>query len=207
MRYKHKPTKYNVYRKSLVVCLYYTIKSIMFRSSKNHFQGIKKHVGVYGIIQTITDFPYKQYIFLVESLNVGVTNAWTYMHHKTQLMFLSLHTRRPVVWFLKNIIYNYVYKKSMPWLRQLVAGLSPRRPGLDPGSVHVGFVVDKVVLGQVFFPSTSVFPCQFQSTGAPLLGKTKKTNHLYHKVAQYASRLGGVRSICCGALLQKKLQL
>jgi hypothetical protein len=28
--------------------------------------------------------------------------------------------------------------------------LSPRRPGFDPGSVHVGFVVDKVALGQVF---------------------------------------------------------
>jgi hypothetical protein len=38
----------------------------------------------------------------------------------------------------------------------------------------VGFVVDKVALGQVFPPSTSVFPCQFHSTGAPLLGKTKK---------------------------------
>jgi hypothetical protein len=25
-----------------------------------------------------------------------------------------------------------------------------RRPGFDPGSVHVGFVVDKVALGQVF---------------------------------------------------------
>jgi hypothetical protein len=37
----------------------------------------------------------------------------------------------------------------------------------------MGFVVDKVALGQVFFPSTSVFPCQFHSTGAPLLGKMK----------------------------------
>jgi hypothetical protein len=32
------------------------------------------------------------------------------------------------------------------WLRSLVAGLSPRRPG----SIHVGFVVDKVAPGQVF---------------------------------------------------------
>jgi hypothetical protein len=32
----------------------------------------------------------------------------------------------------------------------LVAGLPPRRSGFDPGSVHVGFVVDKVALGQVF---------------------------------------------------------
>jgi hypothetical protein len=38
----------------------------------------------------------------------------------------------------------------MPWLRQLVAGLSPWRPGIVLGSVHVGFVVDKVALGQVF---------------------------------------------------------
>jgi hypothetical protein len=27
---------------------------------------------------------------------------------------------------------------------------SPRRPGFDPGLVHVGFVVDKVALRQVF---------------------------------------------------------
>jgi hypothetical protein len=35
-------------------------------------------------------------------------------------------------------------------------------------------VVDKVALGQVFSPSTSVYPCQFHSTSAPLLGKMKK---------------------------------
>jgi hypothetical protein len=32
----------------------------------------------------------------------------------------------------------------------------------------------KVALGQVFLPSTSVLPCQFHFTGAPLLGKMKK---------------------------------
>jgi hypothetical protein len=35
-------------------------------------------------------------------------------------------------------------------------------------------MVDKVALEQVFSPSTSVFPCQFHSTGAPLLGKGQK---------------------------------
>jgi hypothetical protein len=39
---------------------------------------------------------------------------------------------------------------AVPWLRRLVAGLSPRRPGFDSGSVHIGFVVDRVALGQVF---------------------------------------------------------
>jgi hypothetical protein len=33
---------------------------------------------------------------------------------------------------------------------RLVAGFPSRRPGFDSGSGQVGFVVDKVVLGQVF---------------------------------------------------------
>jgi hypothetical protein len=34
----------------------------------------------------------------------------------------------------------------MPWLGWLVAGLSPRRSSFKPGSVHVGFVADKVAV-------------------------------------------------------------
>jgi len=33
---------------------------------------------------------------------------------------------------------------------RLVPGFSPRRPGFDPRSVHIRFVVDKVAVGQVF---------------------------------------------------------
>jgi hypothetical protein len=40
--------------------------------------------------------------------------------------------------------------KALTWLRRQVADLPPRRPGFDPGSVHVGFWVDKVALGQGF---------------------------------------------------------
>jgi hypothetical protein len=39
---------------------------------------------------------------------------------------------------------------AVPWFRRLVPGLSTRRPGFELGSVRVGFVVDKVTLGQVF---------------------------------------------------------
>jgi hypothetical protein len=56
----------------------------------------------------------------------------------------------------------------------LAAGLPPQRPGFVPGSVHVGFVVDRVALGQVLPPSPSVFSCQFHSTGASLLGRGQK---------------------------------
>jgi len=41
----------------------------------------------------------------------------------------------------------YVCMKAMPWLRLLVDGLLPRRSGFTPGSVYVGFMVDKVELG------------------------------------------------------------
>jgi hypothetical protein len=65
------------------------------------------------------------------------------------------------------------HTRAVPRLRPLVAGLSSQRPGFDPHSVYVGFVVDKVTLRQVFPPSTSVFTCQFHSNGAPLLEKKK----------------------------------
>ena len=51
--------------------------------------------------------------------------------------------------------------KAVPWLRRLVAGLSPRRPGFDLGSVDVGFVVDKVALGQVFSRVLRISPLNF----------------------------------------------
>jgi hypothetical protein len=49
----------------------------------------------------------------------------------------------------------------MPWLRQSVTSFSVCRPKFAHGSDHVGFVVDKVAMGQVFsqffiFPSISV---------------------------------------------------
>jgi hypothetical protein len=48
----------------------------------------------------------------------------------------------------------------------------------------VGFVDDKVALGQAFFREHYGFPCQFYSTGVPLLGRTKKIYYLHHRVAQ-----------------------
>jgi hypothetical protein len=46
--------------------------------------------------------------------------------------------------------------------QMLAAELSSRRPGFAPGLVHVGFIVDKLALGQV---SVRVlrFPCQYHS--------------------------------------------
>jgi hypothetical protein len=39
---------------------------------------------------------------------------------------------------------------AVPWLRGLVAGLSPRSLGFAPGPIHVEFMVYKVALGQAF---------------------------------------------------------
>ena len=63
---------------------------------------------------------------------------------------------------------------AVPWLRRSVAGLPPRRPGLDPGSVHVGFVVEKVALGQGF-PRVFLFsPVNFIPPVLHYLEKWKK---------------------------------
>jgi hypothetical protein len=47
-------------------------------------------------------------------------------------------------------LFYDAFSVTRPWLRSLVAGLSPRKSGFASGLIRVGFVVDKVALGQVF---------------------------------------------------------
>jgi hypothetical protein len=54
----------------------------------------------------------------------------------------------------------YYYIKALARLRRLVTSFSPPRPGFSVRSVHVGFVIEKVALGQVFFEDSG-FPCKF----------------------------------------------
>ena len=44
---------------------------------------------------------------------------------------------------------NHFGFQTVPWVGQLIAGLSPPELVFDPRSVDVGFVVDNVALGQV----------------------------------------------------------
>jgi hypothetical protein len=54
-------------------------------------------------------------------------------------------------------------------------GLSSQRPRFAPRSVHVGFVMNKLVMGQVF---SKIFgsPCQYLSTMALRIHKTCGVN-------------------------------
>ena len=65
-----------------------------------------------------------------------------------------------LVWLAQCLVYSaYLptlysldegFFRAMPWLRQLVIGLSPGRPVFDLVPVHVRYVWDKVSLGKVF---------------------------------------------------------
>jgi hypothetical protein len=62
-------------------------------------------------------------------------------------------------------------------------GLCPRRQVFDPGSIHVGFVMGEVELGQVFPRILRFAPVELIP---PVLHYTEKgnANHLHHRVAQ-----------------------
>ena len=53
-------------------------------------------------------------------------------------------------WKFKYISGIFHSPKAVPCFRWLVASLSKRRPGFDPRSVHVRFVLGEVAMGQVF---------------------------------------------------------
>jgi hypothetical protein len=69
---------------------------------------------------------------------------------------------RPIIYSGKSTSYEAVV---VPWLRH--TSLSPRRPEFASGSVHVGFVVDKVALGRVFHRGLRFFLSLSFHRGSP----------------------------------------
>jgi hypothetical protein len=69
----------------------------------------------------------------------------------------------------------------LPWLRWLVADISPWTSRLDPGLSRVGFVVDKVALGQISLSvpqlsPLSIIPAVHRSRRYPQTSRNTKTN-------------------------------
>jgi hypothetical protein len=65
-------------------------------------------------------------------------------------------------------------KRGRAMAQRLVAGLPPRRPGFDHGPVYVGFVVEKVALGQVFPPEYFGFPLSISFHRCSITWKSEK---------------------------------
>jgi hypothetical protein len=59
---------------------------------------------------------------------------------------------------LRNLIYFVIFINDRAGAQAVSRWLPPRRPGFASGQ-HVGFVVDKAALGQVFSEYFG-FPCQ-----------------------------------------------
>jgi hypothetical protein len=69
------------------------------------------------------------------------------------------HTYINIDTFHDLSILQYSKHKLGRAIAKAVTGFPPRRPGYDPRSGHVGFMVHKVPLEQVF-PEYYGFPCQ-----------------------------------------------
>jgi hypothetical protein len=101
--------------------------------------------------------------------------------YRSSLWFVHVFRNTEHAYLAKRLKAFFFYRSTeysswaVPWLRRLVSGLSPRRTGFDPRSVHVGFVMDEVALGQVFTRVPRVFPVNFVP---PLFHYTEKRKKL-----------------------------
>jgi hypothetical protein len=107
--------------------------------------------------QALKNFPNTSQISFHKNTNVNLR----ILQEVPKIMSLYTCTHLNMMPFTKRSSSQVNYKislhmlsidsfgKAMPWLRRLVTSLLPQRPRFVPGSVHVGFVVDKVVPRQV----------------------------------------------------------
>jgi hypothetical protein len=115
----------------------------------------------------------------------------------------------PVIHFNKNAYITAQLNPNQDKGRAMAQAVS-RRPSTAESRVRsrvspCGVCGGQSGTGTGFSPSTLVFPCQFHSTGAPLLVKlSKKLLIFITGFVQKALRLWCVRSICCGALQHEK---
>ena len=73
---------------------------------------------------------------------------WLVLVTETECVYSAVRTESLYIIQVSVLIFAF---KTEPCLRRLVAGLSARKPGFDPRSVHVRFIVDKVANGTGFF--------------------------------------------------------
>jgi hypothetical protein len=73
-----------------------------------------------------------------------ILQPWLYglWQHFVYGMRRTKHVEHFRSWVISVSVTN-IWGWAVPWLRLLVTGLSPWRPGFAPGSIHVGFVVDR----------------------------------------------------------------
>jgi hypothetical protein len=79
------------------------------------------------------------------------------MYCRTIYVYI-LHNQTIAVQYKLQNANNRSVSRTVKWLRRLVVGFSPRRPGFATRSAHVGFVMKKVALGRGFLRVLQVFP-------------------------------------------------
>jgi hypothetical protein len=95
--------------------------------------------------------------------NCGETMHVGMMDRSVTVLCLRCLSYFVLSWLLGLLCCGHGLHMTVPWLGQLISGLSVWRTWFHPRSVHVGFVVDKVELAQVSLRLTW-FSNQYHST-------------------------------------------
>ena len=149
--------KRTLFHDVLLLRQWYTICVVSGIERKRMLLGEKKKSNTLNNLSH-THFPLKY-----ETLPfLGITQFLSQKKQQTY-RFLERSVSKPVMYRIsKKCTLNLLWS-----LLRLVADLLPRRLGFVPRSMYVGFVVDKVAVGEIFSRVFWFFPCQYHSTSVP----------------------------------------
>jgi hypothetical protein len=120
-----------------------------------------------GINDTAVDLPANSSVICTRMVSEWILPQFCIFHQLVCVHSLQNQGPSCEAKMLHSDIFRSIW--AVLCLRQLAAGLSPWRPRSDRGPVHVGFVVDHIVLRTGFSHSTIFLPWQYNSTIAPHL--------------------------------------
>lgn len=119
----------------------------------------------------LCNFFYHSSIFTYEHLVMSFSCICLIYREVSLMIQHSLKTQKTIIWETRAVktwkLISQSYFKVSAMAQAVSCWPLAGRPGFLPGPVHVGFMIEKVAVGQVFLVVLKLYPASYHSISSP----------------------------------------